>query len=357
MSDYIFNNKTVIPFETMRSWVQKIFMVLGMDEHDSFICADSLAMADLRGVYSHGCVRVPVYYDRVIKGGTSFTAKPEIIKDSGATALIDGHNAMGQVASDFAVKLAIKKAKEFGTSAVSVTGSGHQGACAYFSMQAAAADMIGFVWTINCGNVMAPFGGVEPQLGNNPFSIAIPCGKHADIVLDMATSVVAKGKIELARKTKTPVPDTWALDKYGKPTTDPEEAYWGTVQPSGGYKGVGLTFVNAMISAVLSGSNFGPQVTDLAEVPQTPNNTGHLFQLIDISRISDVDAFKARMDEAVDYIKSGKRAEGVDELFVPGEIEDITMRRQLESGIVYPVEVIEEINAIAEKYGVEKMPL
>jgi LDH2 family malate/lactate/ureidoglycolate dehydrogenase len=214
-------------------------------------------------------------------------------------------------------------------------------------------DMIGFCWTINCGNVMAPWGGVAAQLGNNPFAISIPCGKRPSIVLDMATSVVAKGKIELARKTKTPIPITWALDKEGKPTSDAEAAYWGTVQPFGGYKGVGLTFVNAMISAVLSNSNFGENMTDLAEAPDIPNNTGHLLQVVNIASITDVAEFKERMDNAVDYIKNGVRADGIDELYVPGEIEHNNMLRQIEQGIVYPVEVIEEIQTISSNLGVD----
>lgn len=352
MSDYIFNEKIVVPFNAMRKWVQDVFIACGMSEKDAFVCADSLVMADARSVYSHGCVRVPVYYERFCKGGTSVSAQPETVRDFGATALVDGHNAMGQVVSQYAMDIAIEKARQYGTSAVSVTGSNHQGACAYFAMQAAKQNMIGFSWTINCGNVMAPFGGVDPMLGNNPFGIAVPCGKHAPIVLDMATSVVAKGKIELARKTKTPIPITWALDKNGKPTTDPEEAYWGTVQPFGGYKGVGLTFVNAVISAVLSNSHFGANMTDLAENPDIPNCTGHLLQVIDVSKITDVDEFLKRMDDAVDYIHSGRRAEGVDALYVPGELEDIAMKRQLTEGITYPVEVIDEITAIAVKLGV-----
>ena len=353
--DYIFNEEIVVPFDTMREWVKQIFLACGMNSEDAFVCADSLVTADARSVYSHGCVRVPIYCERFEKGGTSVDARPEVIREKGATALVDGHNAMGQVASFFAMKLAVEKAKEFGTSAVSVTGSNHQGACAYFALMAAREDMIGFSWTINCGNVMAPWGGTQPQLGNNPFGIAVPCGEKGPIVLDMATSVVAKGKIELARKTGTPIPITWALDREGRPTTDPEEAYWGTVQPMGGYKGVGLTYVNAMISAVLSGSHFGCEITDLAEQPEIPNNTGHLLQVVDIAAITDLKRFKRDMDAAVDYIKSGRRADGVDEIFVPGELEDMAMKRQMRDGIAYPVEVIREIAAIARSLSVPVM--
>ncbi|RGY96278.1 Ldh family oxidoreductase [Clostridium sp. AM58-1XD] len=217
---------------------------------------------------------------------------------------------------------------------------------------AAKADMIGFCWTINCGNIMAPWGGSERQLGNNPFAIAAPCLTRPNVVLDMATSVVARGKIVMARKTHTPVPKDWAFDTNGRPTTDAEAAYWGTVRPFGDYKGYGLTFMNAIISAVLNDSCFGPTISDFYEEPEIVQNTGHLLQFIDINSIDDALAFKKRMDDAVSYLKSGKKAEGVEEIYVPGEIEARTMERQLKEGITYPVEVIEENRRIAKDYNV-----
>jgi LDH2 family malate/lactate/ureidoglycolate dehydrogenase len=218
---------------------------------------------------------------------------------------------------------------------------------------AAREDMIGFVWT-NGGPVMAPWGGTQRQLGNNPFAIALPCKKKRPVVLDMAQSVVARGKIVMAMKTKTSIPDTWALDTEGRPTSDPVAAYWGTVRPIGDYKGSGLSILVSMISALLPGAAIGPTMVDLYEQPSVPFNAGQLIQVIDISAMGDAEEFKQRMDDYVDYLKSGKKAEGFDEIFVPGEPEHTMYEKQMKEGIQYPVEIIKEYHALCEKLAVEK---
>jgi LDH2 family malate/lactate/ureidoglycolate dehydrogenase len=351
-SDYSFGEKTTLSPDRVLHWQKRIYMGLGMNEKDADAVADHLVVADMRGVYSHGIMRTPIYAKRFEMGGTSPTARPEVIRQKGATALVDANNAMGMVAGNHATDLAIGLAREFGSATVSVTGSNHIGACAYYVERAARANMIGFCWTINCGNIMAPWGGVEPQLGNNPFAIGAPCGEKPPVVLDMATSVVARGKIVMAMKTNSEIPETWALDREGRPTTNADEGYWGTVRPVGDYKGYGLTFMNAIVSAILNGSSFGPDITDLYEEPEKANNTGHLIQVVDISAVTDVEGFKGRMDGAVDYLKGGRRAEGVKEIFVPGELEAKARSRAEAEGIVYPVEVIRENQALAGRYGV-----
>jgi LDH2 family malate/lactate/ureidoglycolate dehydrogenase len=276
------------------------------------------------------------------------------VKERAATALVDGHNAMGQVVAVYAMKIAIQKARQCGSAAVSIKRGNHFGTCAYFAEMAAREDMIGFVWT-NGGPVMAPWGGRERQLGNNPFAIALPCKKKRPIVLDMAQSVVARGKIVMAMKTKTPIPDTWALDAEGCPTSDPLAGYWGTVRPAGDYKGSGLSILVSMISALLPGAAIGPTMVDLYEQPAVPFNAGQLVQVIDISAMGDGEEFKQRMDDYVDYLKRGKKAKGFDEIFVPGELEHNMYEKQMKEGIQYPVEIIKEYHALCEKLGVEKM--
>ena len=348
---YDFKEKVIFPAKDVFEWQKAIYESAGMNENDAAIVADHLVTADMRGVYSHGIMRTPIYIRRFEKKGTSPTAQPVIVKKSGSTALIDGKNSMGMISAVFGTKLAIEMAREFGSATVSITGSNHLGTCAYYAEMAARENMIGFCWSINCGNIMAPWGGTEPQLGNNPFGIAVPCGTRPPVVLDMATSVVARGKIVMAMKTGSEIPPDWALDKDGKPTTNAEAGYWGTVRPVGDYKGYGLSFINAAISAILSNSSFGSTMTDFYEEPHLPNNTGHLIQVIDIGAITDVQAFKQRMDSAVNYLKSGKKAEAVSEIFVPGEIENNSFIHAETGGIEYPVEVINENRELAKKYG------
>jgi len=351
-SDYTFNDKVVLPMEKVLKCQKALYMAAGMSEEDATCVAQHLVEADARGVYSHGIQRTPLYFNRFEKGGTNPNARPEIVKKVGATALVDGHNAMGMIAATYGMNLAIDLAKKYGTSAVSITNSNHFGTCAHYVDMAANAGMIGFCWTINCVNIMAPWGGVERQLGNNPFAIGVPCGNKPNVILDMATSVVARGKIVMARKTNASIPEGWALDINGNPTTDPEAAYWGTVLPVGGYKGYGLALMIAIISAILNNSSFGPDMIDLYEDPDKIQNSGHLMQCIDINAIDNLDAFKKRMDEAVDYIKNGKKANGIKEIYVPGEIEANNLKRSIKEGIVYPVEVILENRKLAEKYDV-----
>ena len=351
MGDYAFHDTVRLSYETARDWTKEIYEHCGMTPEDAYVCADALVDADVHGVFSHGLLRVPQYYNRFKKGGTNPTAHPEIVHEFGATALVDGHDAMGHVVADYAVKLAIRKAKEHGTSAVSVTGSNHMGTTSYYTRQAAAENQICVFWTVNTANLMAPYGGTEAQLGNNPLGIAVPREGKDPLVLDMAMSLVAKGKIEMALRTHSPIPEGWAVDRDGKPTTDPEAAYWGTMLPFGGYKGYALCLMNAMMSAILPGAHFGPTMTNLIDQPEIPNCTGHLFQCIDIRAISDPDAFKRRVEEAVAYIKNGRKAEGVSEILVPGERSQRVCARQMAEGIVYPAEVIEDLCTISKEVG------
>ena len=350
--DYNFNKTVTVSYYTMKRAVTGIFLAHGMDWRDAEASADTLVNADARGVYSHGCMRTAIYCRRLREGGTSPTAKPEITRSFGATALVDAHGSMGQISSIFATNLAIDIAKKYGCATVSVRGSNHHGACAYYALMAARADMLAFVGTVGCVNIMAPWGGTERRLGNNPFAVAAPCLTKPAIVLDMAQSVVARGKIVMARKTNSPVPETWALDRKGKPTTDAEEAYWGTVRPIGDYKGYGLSFLNAVFSGILPNASFGSKVSDFYELPAVQQNDGHLIYLINIDSIDEREAFKKRMDDAIDYLKSSKKAQGVSEILVPGEPEAISYAKQMRDGITYPVEIVSEIRALCSEYGV-----
>lgn len=352
MGDYNFGSILALDFDDVVTWQTDLFEAAGMNRRDAGTCAHHLVVADARGVYSHGIMRTPTYVEKMMKGGLPPSAQPAVVRGKGPTIVVDGHNAMGQVVGRFATERGIDLAREYGSSTVSVTGSNHLGTCAYFTEKAADADMVAFCWTINCNNIMAPWGGTDPRLGNNPFGISAPCLTRPTVTLDMATSVVARGKIAMAMRTGSPIPTTWALDKDGNVTTDAEAAFHGTVQPSGEYKGYGLTFMNAIVSAILNGSAFGDDVGDFFENPTQIQNTGHLFQFVDIGAIDDVVEFKRRMDDAVAYLKAANRREGVDEIFVPGEIEARTYARQYRDGISYPSQVIEELIALSDSLGV-----
>lgn len=351
-SDYFFNEKLIIPYDTMLQWVSDIFGSYGMREEDARLSADTLVNADARGVYSHGCMRTTVYCHRFDEGGNDPLARPEIVRRKGAIAMVNGNNAMGQIVSVYATKLGVEIAKEFGTASISVKCSNHLGACAYYCNIAAEEDCISFCGTVNGVNIMAPWGGRERQLGNNPFGVGVPCLTKPPVILDMAQSVVARGKIVMARKTHAPIPETWALGRDGMPTTDPDEGYLGTVRPVGDYKGSGLAFMNAIIAGILPNASFGPTVSDLYELPAIVQDTGHFFQIIDIGAFDEPTAFKKRMDDAVNYIKSGEKTDGVEEIFVPDEINARKLAYQREHGIEYAAVIIEELRELSKKRGV-----
>lgn len=352
MGHYFFKETVNIPFPMLAGWAADLFRAVGMDSGDAKLTAETLALADARGVFSHGCVRVPLYVKRIETGCVDPLAKPVILRNMGATALVDGKNAGGQVVSAFSMKLAIDLARDHGVSFVTARNSNHYGACAYYSMMALEEEMIGFSTSIGGGNLMAPYGGADNRIGNNPFSVAIPALERDPVVLDMALSVVAKGKIILARKTNAPIPDTWAIDRNGVPTTDPDEALLGSIRPVGDYKGSNLSIVVGMLSSMLSGACIGATLKDIYGNFSEPLAIGHTFGAIRIDFLTDPAEFRKSMDQEIDFIKNAKKAAGVGEVFLPGEMEAQTCRRQMREGIDLAAEVVEELMALSRRLSV-----
>lgn len=351
MSTQAVPNVVRVPEATARRWNAGVFVAAGMRPHDAAIVADNLAAADCRGLFSHGLMRTRAYVKRLQTGSTDPLATPEVVDGSGPTAVVDGHNAMGQVVGEFAVGRAIARAREHGVGVVCVRGSNHFGTCEYYAMKASAAHMIGIVSTVSSHNIMAPFGGAEGLIGNNPVGIAIPTRNAPPLVLDLAMSVAAGGKIRLAAETGESIPEDWALDTTGRPTTDPLSALEGTVRPLAGYKGYGLAFMVAMLSAVLPAAAFGRDVTDLYRNFTRAQNVGHFLQVIDVGRFGDVRAFEERVDSAIELMHSAARSPGVEHILVPGEREHLIAVEQRAHGIAYPRAIVDDLNALAGELG------
>ena len=351
-SHYSFNETIRVRYSVMAEWTARIFRAEGLSVEDADLVADTLVAADARGVYSHGVLRISLYTGRIEKGCVAVDAKPELVVSSGATGVVDGHNAMGQTVGVFAMQTAIAKAGEFGVSFVTARGSNHYGTCAYYTMMALPENMIGFSSSIGGGNLMAPWGGTDARIGNNPFSIAIPALHRYPVVLDMAQSVVAKGKLVMATKTRTPIPDTWAFDSDGLPTTDAEEGIRGTIRPIAEYKGYGLAVMVGFLSSLVSNAAIGSALKDVYEDFSGGLNKGQMFAAVDISRMDDVMAFKERVDREIDFIKASPKAPGVEEIYLPGEPEAKAWEMAIACGIEYPVEVIQEVQGISERLGI-----
>jgi LDH2 family malate/lactate/ureidoglycolate dehydrogenase len=251
-----------------------------------------------------------------------------------------------------AMEIAIEKARRCGSAFVGVCHSNHFGTCAYYSMMALDHDMIGMCVT-NGPAAMAPWGGRERILSTSPISYAVPAGEERAFVLDLATSVVARGRIVLYAKQNLPIPEGWAVDEEGRPTTDASAALRGLLAPMGGYKGYGLSLAVDLLSGVLTGANFGKHFDGtLFDYDRPPADVGSLFAAIDIDAFMDVGRFKARMDQALREIKHSPRAEGVERIYIPGEIEAECAERRRREGIPIPDEVVREFVELGDELGV-----
>jgi LDH2 family malate/lactate/ureidoglycolate dehydrogenase len=344
------SQKVMAKHDQLEIFCIQVLQKLGVPQEEAAITARTLVTSNLRGVDTHGVIRLPAYAAKLKGGALKPSVNLTTERETIATALLDGHDGMGQVIGHRAMEMAIRKAKQAGVSYVAVKNSNHLGACAYYSMMALGYDMIGFTAT-NASPRLAPTGGVDRLFGNNPWSIAVPAGKRPPVVLDMANSVVAAGKIRSLQKEGKPIPEGWALTNQGEPTTDPEEALKGILLAIGGYKGYGITLMVDLLTGVLTDSNFGPRVKTVDQDAE-PAGIGHSFMAIDLAAFTDVAAFKARMDAYIDEIKSSKKARGSEVIYLPGEPEHLRAQERTEKGIPLQVKVAEELRAIGKELGV-----
>ena len=338
----------IISAEAMTRFCIAAMKEAGLSSEHAELLADTLVQADLRGVHSHGSMRIPIYFKGYEIGGVNPKPSVKVLKDSGATAVMDGDDGLGLVVSYPAMKLAMDKAAEYGVGAVTIRRSNHYGMAAYWPMLALERDMIGYT-TTNAHARLAPWGGVTSKYGNNPSSYAIPAGKEWPIVLDMALSVAAFGKIRLAAMKNEPIPQGWAMDKDGNPATDPRAAMEGLLLPIGGYKGYGLAMIHEVLAGVLSGGLFGTDVPSLEiEYPKAPG-VNHFFMVLDVAHFMPVAEFKERVDKMIRMMKSSKLAPGQDKIYLPGEIEFELHRQRLKEGIPYAREVVSRLKKLAQE--------
>ncbi len=291
--------------------------------------ADSLVQADVRGVGTHGVVRLPSYRRQVELSEVDVEAQPRVLHGHGATALVDGNLAFGALTANFAVDLAIERAARNGVGAVAARRCMHFGAAAHYALRGARAGLIGIAAT-NTPAVMAPFGGAEPALGNNPFAIAAPMPDGREpFVLDMAQTVVARGRVKLAEMRGDPIPADWALDPTGKPTTDPALALAGTLLPFGGYKGYGIALAVEVLTSVLAGAGLSPELANtsmtgepLAREGAAPGSVGNLFLVIDPESFAGRASFEDGLARLADAMVATPPAPGADPVLFPGQLEE-----------------------------------
>jgi L-2-hydroxycarboxylate dehydrogenase (NAD+) len=335
--------------------VQEIFERCGMAAADADIVADQLVKADVRGIHSHGVMRVPLYVGKLTKGGVDPRGRPRVVKDAGAALVVDGDNGMGQIAGAFAMRAAIERARTTGVAVAAVGHSNHCGAMEYYVRMAIEADMIGIA-TTNALPSMAPWGGIDKLVGLNPIGIGIPAGAEVPLVLDFAFGATAHGRMQVYQQKGIPIPEGWAFDQDGKPTTDIEKALAGLVQPIGAYKGIGLAMAAGILSTLLSGAGYGTESGNMADGP-IPGRDGQFYLALNIAAFEHVGTFKARMDQIIKEYRGTRLAPGIKRVWVPGEMEAELERAQREGGVPLNEATVQGLRDAAAGLGVDAAAL
>jgi LDH2 family malate/lactate/ureidoglycolate dehydrogenase len=322
----------------------------GVPAADARLIAGCLVQAELWGHPSHGMLRLSWYVARIRAKVVDPVARPETVVDLGALAVLDGREGLGHVLTARAADEAVRRAREHGVGVVAVRNSNHFGMAAHFTRMIAEQGCVGVV-TTNGSPAMAPWGGREKAVGANPWSIAAPAGRHGVTVMDIANVNAARGKIYAARERGAAIPEGWALDTEGRPTTDPAAAIAGVILPMGGHKGYAISFMMDVLSGVLTGSSFATGVSGPQQAERR-SGCGHLVLALDVAAMADPDEFGGRMEALIAEMKAVPLATGFEEIFFPGEIEDRARALREREGIEVPGKTMEALERLAAETGV-----
>lgn len=341
-----------VPLATLYGFCHDALMAAGMSAESARWVAQSLIEADARSLSSHGVVRLlPVYIRRLAAGTTNPAPALTEAARLGNVVTIDGDRGPGQVVGQHAMALAIELARTGGIGAVGARNSSHFGVGALYVEQATRAGMIGLALT-NAPSNMPPAGGRGRFFGTNPLAIGVPGPGVQPLVLDMSTSVVARGRIVMAQKEGKTLPPGWAIDAEGNPTQDPAEALLGAVLPMAGYKGAGLALMIDVLCGVLTGAAFGGHIVDLYDQGEDGQNVGHLFIAISVEAFMPVAAFQERIAQFCAEVRAQPRQPGVDRIYLPGELEFESAARAAEQGVAIPAAGWRELDELAARLAV-----
>ena len=351
------------PVERLREFSARVFMHFGVPRDDADLAADVLVAADLRGVDSHGVARLRTYHDMLALGRINPRPKIHVVRELPGTATVDGDNGLGLVVGPKANVIAMEKASVVGSGCVSVRNTNHFGMAGYYPLQALKRDMIGWA-TTNSTKLVAPLWGAERMLGTNPIAVAFPGLNEPPIVIDMATSATAFGKIEIALRAGEPIPQGWAIDNVGHMATQPQQMIdggslipLGGTRETGGHKGFCLAALVDIMSCVLSGANWGPFAPPFALRQEIPKRSvgkgiGHFFGALRIDGFIDSDAFKRQIDEWVRTFRATKPAPGTPGVVIPGDPERLTEAKRRVTGVPLSPAVAKDLNDISARTGV-----
>lgn len=342
-----------VDVELARVFTERLLLRAGLSESESKITADSLMLAELRGLGTHGLSRLRTYAARVKSGVIAANVVPRIVNEAPTALMVDGNNGIGMSVGLQVMDICMERAATYGCCFASVNRGNHFGIAGFFSMHAAKRNMIGIAMS-NAPASVVPAGGSRPMLGTNPLSVAVPAGKYPALVLDMATSVVAQGKVITAvNEGRRRIPETWAVDGQGNPTTDPEAALKGAMLPFGGPKGYGISFVIEILCSVLSGALSGTKIHSYWNDFKNPQGLGYFMGAFDVKAFVPLPLFKQRMDTLIEEIKSCPTAPGFEQVRIPGELECELSKQSQKHGLELDDVVYKDLQALGIEYSVE----
>jgi LDH2 family malate/lactate/ureidoglycolate dehydrogenase len=339
--------------DVLESFVSRALTAVGLPTSDAEQVARLMILADLRGSDGHGIFRLPQYIRRIRADGMNVRPNIRTIQETDATALVDGDNGMGHLVMRFAAQVAIDKAARAGIGWVGIRQSNHAGPAALYAMMPLARDMIGIYMAVGSANHMPPWGGIDLLLSTNPIAFAIPTLEEPPIVLDIATSMAAYGKVKTKALRGETMPEGWMIDLHGRPLTDPKRAEEGFLLPIGGYKGYGLALVFGLLAGTLNGAALGRNVIDFNKDDTTPTNTGQVIVALDVARFSPVEAFKRSVDEVIRDFRNSKRMPGIEHIRFPGEQSHATWRERSTHGIPLNDALLSNLHQVAMDLSIE----
>ena len=356
----------IVDDQKLLQFTQKVFETFGVGHQQAFICAENLVLADLRGIPSHGVARLQRYVNGMKNGTILPLAKPVVVKDTLSTATVDANSGLGQVAGHFSTQLAIDKAQRTGVGIVTVRNSNHYGIAGYYSLMILNAGMMGISMT-NSAPLVVPTFGKEMIIGTNPISLTAPTKRNRPFFLDMATSVVPRGKLEVYERLEKSMPEGWAVNAMGKITTSASEVLknmtaraGGGILPLGGegelfsgYKGYGMAVLVDILCGVLSGGAYTDKVDSKGPMGQAqPAEVAHFFMALKIENFVDMDVFTDKMDDLIDRLKNSQKADGATRIYIHGEKEYELFDKHQKDGLPLEEKVFENLQKIAADRGV-----
>jgi len=343
-----------LPAAPLRGFITEALLKVGLQPSDAVTCAALMVRADLHGADGHGIFRLPQYVRRIQGGAVNVAPKVRVEREAAGMALVDGDNGMGHVVMSFAAKTAIEKAKTAGAAWVGVHRSNHAGPASLYAAMPLEHDMMGLYLAVGNANHMAPWGGIDMLLSTNPIAVAAP-GYDSSIVLDMATSVAAYGKVKTAAQRGEAMPEGWMIDRQGRPLTDPKRADQGMLVPIGGYKGYGLALVIGLLAGSLNGAAAGSETIDFNADDKTPTNTGHAIVALSIAAFGEVDDFKRRVDKITREIRRSNPLPGVARIWLPGEQSRMKFEERSRLGVPIPEALRASLAKLAAELGIKPL--